>query len=67
LIVVFNPAKAEVVLPVEIAAKKYVDLQTLNPEEALAMIVGVPELAEFKATEFKVMEMESSRIKESGS
>jgi OFA family oxalate/formate antiporter-like MFS transporter len=58
LIDVFNPAKDEVVLPREVAAKEYVDLQSSNPQQALAMIAGVPELDDFKADETEMREME---------
>jgi OFA family oxalate/formate antiporter-like MFS transporter len=58
LIDVFNPAKDEVVLPREVAAKEYVDLQSSNPQQALAMIAGVPELDAFKADETELREME---------
>jgi len=59
LIDVFNPAKEEVVLPREIAAKEYADLQSSNPQQALAMIAGVPELKAFKADEIGLRDMES--------
>lgn len=58
LIDVFNPAKDEVVLPREVAAKEYVDLQSSNPQHALAMIADVPELEAFKADETELREME---------
>ena len=58
LIDVFNPAKNELVLPKEIAAKEYVDLQKSQPEQALAMIVGVPALNEFKANQTELMELQ---------
>lgn len=58
LIDVFNPAKAELVLPREIAAREYTDLQSSNPQQALAMIAGVPELKAFKDNEAALMEME---------
>ena len=58
LIDVFNPAKDEVVLPREIAAEEYSDLQSSNPQQALAMIAGVPELKAFKADERVLQEME---------
>jgi len=58
LIDVFNPAKGEVVLPREIAAEEYANLQSSNPQQALAMIAGVPELKAFKADETALREME---------
>src|SRR6056297_1959348 len=58
LIDVFNPAKDEVVLPREVAAEEYSDLQSSNPQQALAMIAGVPELKAFKADERVLQEME---------
>ena len=58
LIDVFNPAKEELVLPREVAAKEYADLRSSNPQQALAMIAGVPELKDFKENETALMEME---------
>lgn len=65
LIDVFNPAKAEVVLPREVAAREYANLQSSNPQQALAMIAGVPELKAFKEKEAELMEMERQGEEES--
>lgn len=65
LIDVFNPAKDEVVLPREIAASEYADLRSSNPQQALAMVAGVPELKDFKESEAQLREMENLDEEES--
>ncbi len=65
LIDVFNPPKAELVLPVDISAKEYVDLQLTDPVEAEAMIAGVPGLENFKSSEIQLMEMQRNGEEES--
>ena len=59
LIDVFNPAKQELVLPKEVAAKEYVDLQASHPQKAEALIAGVPDLYAFKANEAKLMKLQN--------
>ncbi|MEO1023205.1 MAG: OFA family MFS transporter [Bacteroidota bacterium] len=58
LIDVFNPAQAELVLPKEVTAKEYTDLQATNPQEAARIIAGVPGLAEYKTTENQLMDLQ---------
>jgi OFA family oxalate/formate antiporter-like MFS transporter len=67
LIDVFNPAKAELVLPTEVAAYEYVELQANNPGDAELLIAGVPDLNEFKAMEEELIEMQRNDRKESAS
>lgn len=59
LIDVFNPAEDEVVLPRETAVSEYVDLLSSNPQQALAMVAGVPELEAFKDKEEQIRDLES--------
>ena len=66
LIDVFNPAEDEVVLPREVAASVYVDLRSSNPQQALAMVAGVPELKAFKENEELLRDLESAGNEESG-
>lgn len=59
LIDVFNPAKAELVLPKEIAVKEYVDLRYDDPEQAEVLTAGVPDFYDFKANEEELLELQS--------
>jgi len=65
LIDVFNPPSSELVLPIEIEAKEYVDLTINEPEEAKAIISGIPSLEEFKSTENQLLEMQRNGEEES--
>ncbi|MEQ9308927.1 MAG: OFA family MFS transporter [Balneolaceae bacterium] len=58
LIDVFNPPSAELVLPADIMAKEYVDLTIIDPDKAMSILSEVPDIEEYKATEFKLMEMQ---------
>ncbi len=65
LIDVFNPAKAELVLPKEIAVNEYVDLRHTNPEQADAMLAGVPDFYDFKENEAELLELQRAGEEES--
>ena len=65
LIDVFNPPQAEIVLPVELSAKEYTDLQAADPEQAEALMAGVPDFYDFKAGESELMKMETENMQES--
>lgn len=65
LIDVFNPPSSELVLPIEIEAKEYVDLTINEPEEAEVIISRVPSLEEFKSTESQLLEMQRNGEEES--
>lgn len=58
LIDVFNPPNDELVLPVEVTAREYVQLTEISPEEANAVIFDLPSLEEFKSIENELMEMQ---------
>ncbi|SMO55154.1 OFA family MFS transporter [Gracilimonas mengyeensis] len=65
LIDVFNPAQAELVLPKELSAKEYVDLQSSNAAKVETMLAGVPSLADFKANESELTELQRQGQEES--
>lgn len=65
LIDVFNPPTAELVLPQEVSVKEYVDRIEIAPEEAEAMLAGVPALDEFKEVENQLKEMQRNGEEES--
>ncbi len=65
LIDVFNPPKDELVLPVEMRAKEYLDLQSSDPRQAEILIADIPDLTEFKAIENELMEMQRNGEEES--
>jgi len=58
LIDVFNPPSAELVLPQEVSVRDYVDRIEIAPEEAEAMIAGVPGIDEFKEVENQLMDLQ---------
>ncbi|MDR9416430.1 MAG: OFA family MFS transporter [Gracilimonas sp.] len=64
LIDVFNPAKAELVLPKDISGYEYVDMQASYPEKIDALLTGTPDLAKFKANEAELMELQREGVKE---
>ncbi len=57
LIDVFNPPKEERVLPKELTATEYVDLQSSDPRELDAMLSGIPTLELFKEQESELREL----------
>lgn len=65
LIDVFNPPNDELVLPVEVTAREYVQLTEISPEEANAVILDLPSLEEFKSIENELMEMQRNGEEES--
>lgn len=65
LIDVFNPPKAELVLPVEVSAKEYGELQLSNIAQADAIVADVPSLEEFKANKTQLMVMQRNGEEES--
>lgn len=65
LIDVFNPAKAELVLPNEISAKEYVDLQTANSEKAQIILSTIPTLSELKTSKTSLTKMQEQGLEES--
>lgn len=60
LIDVFNPAKAEIVLPKETTTKEFVDLQNSGQLEAEALLIDVPGLEEFKSRESELLKMQQN-------
>ncbi len=58
LIDVFNPPSAELVLPQEVSVRDYVDRIEIAPEEAEAIIAGVPGIEEFKEVENQLMDLQ---------
>lgn len=57
IIDVFNPAKEELVLPVEVRTYDFLETRKTSPEQATAMIAGVPELASFKESQALAAEL----------
>lgn len=65
LIDVFNPPESEMVLPIEVSAKEYLDLQAASPERAAALMAGVPDFYNFKANEAELKRMDELEMEES--
>lgn len=65
LIDVFNPPLDELVLPTDLKVKEYIDLTLSNPEEAEAMLDGVPSLEEFKNTESQLSDLQKKGVEDS--
>lgn len=65
LIDVFNPPLDELVLPKDLKLKEYIDLTLNNPEEAEAMLDGVPSLEEFKNTESQLSDLQKKGVEDS--
>ncbi|MGB0346257.1 MAG: OFA family MFS transporter [Balneolaceae bacterium] len=65
LIDVFNPPLDELVLPTDLKVKEYIDLTLSNPEEAEAMLDGVPSLEEFNNTESQLSDLQKKGVEDS--